>query len=171
MMGDAFGMDHAGLGPRPVGRGSGRAGSSGVRRRELCRLGEFELVPGVVLHAEIAVTPRLAHNVLHDPRATTAQFFVQLLELLRKYVQANGRLIQSGLQEQVDGDVVTFEDGVVALRDVGGNLEAELILVIVDGPAQIVDGKFRGNPGELCHSVIHLVDYAGMAPATAEAKA
>ena len=58
------------------------------------RLGELYFVPRMVVHSEIAVAPRLAHDLLRKPGAAPLEFGVEFVKLMRENVYPYGEWLR-----------------------------------------------------------------------------
>ena len=53
------------------------------------RLGELDLVPGMIVHAEIAIAPRLAYDPLRDASTALLKFSMKQIEVFGEDVNSN----------------------------------------------------------------------------------
>src|SRR5438045_4973728 len=101
----------------------------------------------MIVYSEIAADPMLAHELLNKPGTALLEFGVEFIKLMRENVYSYWRMASSIVTEQMNGNVVALNDGVISAGHLHDNPEAELLLVIFDGPLQIENGDLGCNSG------------------------
>jgi hypothetical protein len=84
--------------------------------------------------------------------AALLEFGLESVEALGEDVNSDGCTMVASLFEQVDGNVVPFDDRIISGGHLRGKLESKFLFVKLDGFAEIGNRKLRGDSRQLHHS-------------------
>lgn len=100
------------------------------------RLREFDFVFRVINDPKVAVAPRPSRDTMMDIGAAPFEFSLEIVESIRKDVNRSGRIAFAG-PEQMDGNVISLDHGVVSVRHLHDRSKAQLRLVILKRLAKV----------------------------------
>src|SRR5437763_11117459 len=100
---------------------------------------KLDLVPEIVKHAKISISPRLPGDRLFDLRTCLFELSIQLIKSFDKNVNC-GRSVTLSSSEQMNGNVIALDNRVVSRGHCHNSSETQRSFVVAERFWEVKDG-------------------------------